>query len=75
MPLLTPNYLSVDDETVFGAADIEKSGSDLSTLWTTPQPSGMSTMIQDSAITRSDEFFSERIMLLFSLRPGRVALF
>ena len=45
----------------------EKDGSDLTTLWTTPHPSGMSTIIQDTAITSGDDFFSERTMVSFSL--------
>ena len=55
---------------VLEAADTEKSGSDLTTLWTTPHPSGMSTMIQDTTITSSDDFLSERTMVVFSFGPG-----
>jgi hypothetical protein len=61
-------YFLADGEAVFGAADMEKSGSDLTTLWTTPHPSGMSTTIQHTAITSGDDFISERTMVLFSLR-------
>ena len=46
---------------------MEKSGSDLTTLWTTPHPSGMSTTIHETAITSGEDFFSERTMVSFSL--------
>jgi hypothetical protein len=63
-------YFLADGEAVFGAADMEKSGSDLTTLWTTPHPSGTSTTIQHATITSGDDFISERTMVLFSLRAG-----
>jgi hypothetical protein len=46
---------------------MEKSGIDLTTLWTTPHPRGMSTTIHDTAILSGEDFFSERTMVPFSL--------
>jgi hypothetical protein len=60
----------VDEEVVLDAAGIWKSGSDLITLWKTPHPSGISTIIQENANIRGEDFFSERIIVGFRLRSG-----
>jgi hypothetical protein len=60
----------VDEEVVLDAAGIWKSGSDLITLWKTPHPSGISTIIQENANIRGEDFFSERIIVWFRLGSG-----
>ena len=63
-------YQSPAEEVAFGAAGIWNSGSDLTTLWTTPHPNGTSTIIHDTATTSGEGFFSERTMVWDSLGPG-----
>jgi hypothetical protein len=55
----------VEVEIVFEAAGVWNSGSDLTTLWKTPHPSGMSTRIQETANISHEDLFSERIMVSF----------
>jgi hypothetical protein len=49
------------------AVGIWKSGSDLTTLWTTPQPNGISTIIQDAATSSGGDFLSVRIIVISRL--------
>jgi hypothetical protein len=42
-----------------------KSGSDFTTLWTTPHPSGMSTTIHEAAIRNGADLFAERSSVSF----------
>jgi hypothetical protein len=64
------SYLIVDDEIVFEAAGVWNNGSDLTTLWTTPHPRGMSTRIQEPANFSQEELFSERVMVSVCLGSG-----
>jgi hypothetical protein len=60
----------VDDEIAIEAAGVWNNGSDLTTLWTTPRPSGMSTRIQETANFSHEDLFSERIMVSVRLGSG-----
>jgi hypothetical protein len=64
------SYLIVDDEIVFEAAGVWNNGSDLTTLWTTPHPRGMSTRIQEPANFSQEDLFSERVMVSVRLGSG-----
>jgi hypothetical protein len=46
----------VEEAGGFEAAELWKSGIDLTTLWTTPHPSGISTRIQETAIISGEDF-------------------
>ncbi len=64
------SYLLVDDGIVFEATGVWNNGSDLTTLWTTPHPRGMSTRIQKTANFTHEDLFSERIMVSVRLGSG-----
>lgn len=46
---------------------IRNSGSDFTTLWTTPQPRGTSTIIQWTATSIGEGIFSDRTLIMFSI--------
>jgi hypothetical protein len=52
------SYFEPEDEIVFEAVGISKSGSDLPTLWTTPHISGIRTIIQETAMLSGEDFLS-----------------
>jgi hypothetical protein len=69
---IVTSYLIVDDEIVFEATGVWNNGSDLTTLWTTPHPRGMSTRIQKTANFTHEDLFSERIMVSVRFGSGLV---
>jgi hypothetical protein len=57
--MTSPVRFSADVEIVFETAGIWNNGSDLTALWKTPHPSGISTRIQETAKISREDFFWE----------------
>lgn len=62
-----PGACEVGDEVAEGTWN---SGRDLTTLWTTPQPSGTSTIAQATAIRSGEDFFAVGSMISVRLDSG-----